>query len=490
MTVKSTRSALFYSFLDRYSGLVVTLATSMVLARLLKPSEIGVFSVTMVFLGIVSTIRDMGAGQYLVREPELTEEKVRATRTIQLGIGVALAVLTLALAKPISAFYDEAAIERIMWVLAANFVVIPFGSIIVALWTRELKFSNIAIMRFVGAIVGSLTGITLAFEGHGAISLAWAAVATQLSGVVVAYLLWRGEFTLLPGIRGIYSVFSFGSRLTLYSIIRSVTQGAPEMILGRLQDMTQTGFLSRGQGLVALFDRLVMDGISSVIFPVFSKTLREGGDLGGRYVEAIGLVTAIGWAFFGVLAISAFPVIRILYGDQWDEAVLITQTLCVVASLNLPIRLTGTVLITKGCLKKALILASLTGLITVTGCLIGASRGLEELGFALAGTSAINLLLWLHVVYKEIPFSLTGLLNILLKNIALATLAALPFVYIYYSIGFRGSLADLAYLIPAALASAVLFAMVSRLMKHPIYREFEIAFSSVLSVLNQAIIRR
>ena len=83
----STRKALALSFLDRYSGLVIHTASSMVIARLLTPSEIGIYSVTMVLLGFIATFRDLGAGQYLVQNKELSEEKMRATWSVQLALG-------------------------------------------------------------------------------------------------------------------------------------------------------------------------------------------------------------------------------------------------------------------------------------------------------------------------------------------------------------------------------------------------------------------
>lgn len=64
----SVRRALGYSYLDRYASLILGSVSSMVIARLLTPADIGVFSVTMVLLAFVSTVRDMGAGGYLVQE--------------------------------------------------------------------------------------------------------------------------------------------------------------------------------------------------------------------------------------------------------------------------------------------------------------------------------------------------------------------------------------------------------------------------------------
>ncbi|TAM43293.1 MAG: hypothetical protein EPN61_08505 [Burkholderiaceae bacterium] len=81
----STRKSLVFSFLDRYASLAISIVSSMVIARLLTPTEIGVFSVTMVRLMFVSTVRDLGAGQYLIQEKELTTERIRAVWAVQLG---------------------------------------------------------------------------------------------------------------------------------------------------------------------------------------------------------------------------------------------------------------------------------------------------------------------------------------------------------------------------------------------------------------------
>ncbi|RLA39401.1 MAG: hypothetical protein DRR42_27270 [Gammaproteobacteria bacterium] len=479
----SARKAIVFSFIDRYLGLFVTIATSIVLARLLTPKEIGVFSVTVVLLGIVSSIRDMGAGQYIVREPNLTEDGIRATRTLQLGIGVGLAVLAIAFANPVAKFYNEPEIEPIMWVLACNFIVTPLGAVMVALWTRKLKFEKIALMRLFGAFVGAIVGISLALRGFGSISLAWSALATQLSGVILANYMWKGEISLLPGLRELKRVFGFGSKVSLYSIISSITTGTPEMILGRLQGMTQTGFLSRGQGLVAMFDRLVMDAIGAVIFPIFSKTLREGGDLGAAFVKCLGLITAIGWCFFSVLAITAFPVMRILYGDQWDNAIELTQILSLAAAIGIAIRLTASILIINGSMALTLKLAVVSAVLTIIGSLVGCSYGLEGLGWALVVVNVVNTVMWLSAAYMELQYSVTELASLTLKNITLAVASSLSFMSVYIFAGFEGGLGDLRYLVPCGIISVALFTITAKGMNHPIYAEIDTVINTCTGFL-------
>lgn len=467
----------------------MTLATSMVLARLLTPEEIGVFSVTMVFLGIVATVRDVGAGQYIVREPNLTEDGVRATRTIQVSIGLALAVLTFLTARPLAAFYESEEITAIMHILAANFAVIPFGAVMVAVWTRELQFQKIAAMRFSGAIAGSATGISLAYLGHGAVSLAWSALATQLTGVAVASLLWQGRFTLMPGLREIGKVFAFGGRVTAYSVIRSVMEGIPEMFLARLQGMTATGLLSRGHGLVLLFDRLVMDAVGSVVFPVFSKTMREGGDLTQTYMRVLAMVTVLGWSFFAILAVSAFPVIRILFGNQWDGAVSITRILCLAFAIQLPLRLTVTLLVTKGAIGLVVRTALISLIVTAVLCLIGASYGLHELGWGLVIANLVNLGLWMHTAHREICFALAPMFRLTTVSLLIGAAAAAPFLAVAQLFRFDGDLEDLFLLIPAGVMAMLLFIMLARRTRHAINSEIEHAVNAASALVKRSMKR-
>ena len=101
----STRRALTFSFVDRYASLIIGVLSSMVIARLLTPAEVGVFSVTMMLLAFLSTVRDLGAGEYLVQEQNLTTERIRAVWAVQLGLGLTLSALVLLASVPVAAFY-------------------------------------------------------------------------------------------------------------------------------------------------------------------------------------------------------------------------------------------------------------------------------------------------------------------------------------------------------------------------------------------------
>lgn len=249
----STRKSLFFSFLDRYAGLAISVVSSMVIARLLTPSEIGVFSVTMVLLMFVATVRDMGEGQYMVQEKELTVERIRAVWAVQLGLGLGLACVVLLASYPVAVFYKEPRMREIMLVVALNYVINPFGSLTHAWLMREMRFETSALIRFSGGLCGALVATWMAWKNYGPISLAFGSLASTAVGAMMAIYFRPKFFPWLPGVGEIKRVLVFGSQLTASSIVAIMSNGAPELLLGKLQDLTATGLYSRSNGLVQMF---------------------------------------------------------------------------------------------------------------------------------------------------------------------------------------------------------------------------------------------
>lgn len=433
----STRKALALSFLDRYSGLVIHTASSMVIARLLTPSEIGIYSVTMVLLGFIATFRDLGAGQYLVQNRELSEEKMRATWSVQLVLGMFLALVVLAAANPVADFYREPQMFDIMLVLALNFAITPFLAYPNAWLVREMQFGSIAAVRFIGALVHAASAITMAWLGYGPVSLAWANALTTVASIIAIWVFARPSLPWRPIARGIGDVVSFGGKLTATSLMNTLSGGAPELLLGKIQSMVEAGLFSRGQGLVVMFQRLVMDAVNAVALPFFAKQSRESKNLAASFLVAMELITGLGWSFFIGIALMAYPAIRILYGSQWDDAVEPARWLAIACAFSIPASVCSPPLIAVGAINDVLKATMLATIATLVAVLIGTTAGLRELSQYLVVSALITSAIWIHTVQKHIGFGLRQLLFVWGKSLLLALGASTASALVVFKFGWR-----------------------------------------------------
>lgn len=398
----------------------------MILARLLTPAEVGVFSVAMVLLAYLSSLRDLGAGQYLVQEKELTQERIRATWTVQLGLGLLFAVIVFVAAGPIADFYAEPRMRAIMHVLALNFAVSPFGSLTYAWLMREMKFGSLAIMRFASSLFGAIVSIALAWYGWGPISLAYGSLVSTVINAMIAIFFRPPAFPWLPGIKELRRVVSFGGNITIASIATTVVNSAPEMVLGKMQGMAAAGLFSRANGLATMFNRLILDATHAVALPLFAKQAREKGDAAQAFLKSTSYVSALGWSFFLGLFFLAQPTIRLLYGAQWDESVDLTRILAIAFVLSLPSAMSSVVLTAIGSIQlvvKATLLVSAQYVVAVA---IGASISLTATAIALIVAKAMTAIIWLYMSQKDVRFTWRQLADTLGRSALVALASAIP----------------------------------------------------------------
>ena len=421
----STRRSLLFSFLDRYASLAVTMVSSMVIARLLTPADIGVFSVTVVLLSFVHTVRDMGAGQYLVQEKNLTTERIRAVWAVQLGIGLGLACLVLLASYPVALFYDEPRMRHVMLVVAFNYAINPFGSLTYAWLIREMRFESIAIMRFSSVLIGALVAIWLASQDFGPISLAWGSLATTVVNALVAVYFRPKFFPWLPGIREIRRVLSFGSKLTASTLVADFANSAPELLVGKLQSLAAAGLYSRAFGLVQMFYRLFVDAVSAVCLPWFASQSREHGSFVEPFLKATAYITALGWSFCIGVVCLAQPLVRLLYGSQWDQSVDLARLLAVAMALNVPVALCSTALMSSGAVSVIAQVTVVTSLLAIVFAALGATQGLLGLGVAVIVSAAVASVIWLRATARHIGLPMQRMLCTLRQSGLVASTAAI-----------------------------------------------------------------
>lgn len=468
----STRRALFFSFLDRYAGLLLAIASSMIISRLLSPAEIGVFSVTMVLIIFVQSLRDLGAGQYLVQEKELTPERVRATWTVLLGMGAAMGAVVAAAAVPVAHFYGEPRMADIMWVISINFLVNPFGSMTYAWLMREMRFDALAVMRFGSGLTGACTSAWLAWRGWGPISLALGNLASTLANAALALRYRPASFGWLPGLREVRRVVGFGSRISGTSIIFNLASGAPELLLGKLQSLAAAGLYSRGNSLAQMFQRMVLDATQAVAMPLFAKAKREASSIEEPFMRSLSYVTVLGWPFLVGLALLAFPLTRLLYGNQWDASVPATRLLAVGMMIGLTTSMCGPALMGTGQAGRLLKLSMTVVPLHVACVALGAIHSLEGAAMGMLAAQAFAAPIWLTAIRRSVGFRWRTLGRALLRSAMVACVTAMAPVgaVIFFGLQPRSSVTSLIWSVVGGL---VLFPSAVRWFRHPIQHELD-----------------
>lgn len=388
----NVRKSLLLSFVEKYSLLIIQTASTMILARLLSPEEIGIFSVGAVLVGFSHALRDLGVSHYVIQERCLTEEHIRSALGISLATAWGIAIVILAVSGAVADFYSETRVRQVLVVLAATFFFLPFSALVLALLRREMKFDMILRINTSAGLVGALTSVWLATLDQGFMSLAYGSFAQAITTLAAALLLHPGQMRFFPSFRAAKQILGYGTRVSLVSIMTEAAESAPDLVIGKVMGFAPAGIFSKGQGTVALFQNLVMGAINPVATPYFAQRTRDGTSLKDPYIRATTLITGLAWPFYACLGLLAYPVVQILFGDQWDAAVPIVQILCVSMALRTPATFNTPIFLSVGKARLYLRQSLLTQPLQIVLIVLASPLGLAAVVWALVLGSLVRLL--------------------------------------------------------------------------------------------------
>jgi len=424
----SIRSALAYTFSTRYFSMGLQFLATLILARLLTPEEIGVYSVGAAVIMIAHTLRDFGTSTYVIQEQELTRARQGTAFALTIMVAWCLALALWLGSRPIAHFYHDARVGEVLEVMALNFALIPFGSISMAIIRREMNFRSIMFITLVSTFVHSGVSVVLAALGFGFISLAWAAVCGTLTTVIGALIANPAGFFLKPTFSEMRHVLAFSLRSSVSSIASEAGHAAPDIVLGRTVGMEGTGLFSRAMGYVQLFERLLQDVLRSVMLPYLSEIKRAGSDMREKLLLVLDNVVSVSFFIIGLTAVLAQPMVALLYGPQWDAVVPLAQVLCIAMLVRCIAPTLAAALVANGQITLVMRTSVVSAILKFASLILFSRYGLQAgaNGFVLAET--LNVIVLLHYSNRSGFFSWASYSSIVLRNIPIALLGILPAV--------------------------------------------------------------
>lgn len=487
----TVRRALAISFIERYALIALSLASNILIARLLSPKEIGLYSVSLAAIGIAQVLRDFGVGGYLIQEKNLTEAHIRSAFGISLLMGSVLFILVFFASNWVGLLYEEPHMVGTLRISSLNFLVLPFCTVSLALLRREMQFQKILYVTLIATSIGFTVTIALAYAGYGANSMALGAVVTNLVTGFGAWVARGTQKVTLPSLLEWRKVASFGAQRSASGIAGTMSSDISELVAGKLLGFAPVAMLSRAQGLMNLFQRDLMTAITSVAYPAFAKDSRENNNVEVKHVAAVAAITVVGWPFFGFVALFGLEILRLLFGRQWDEAAAFVPWYCLAGVVAAPSYLIVPLLTAIGRIDSAtkidLIVQPLRAALFIFGLALFPSIDTPPVLFLIAASCATPFGYYMKgkALSNDMPNLLTGLA----KSAAVTAVSLILPVATILTVGRENGPLELSWVFAAAFSCAVSWVVAIYVIRHPMKHDplfkvalqrFESAFRMIM----------
>lgn len=327
--MSNIRSSLLFSFAGKYGSKLINLISTIFIARMLTPTEIGTFAIASSVVMILAEVRLLGATAYLVREESIDEHKIRKAYGMTFVMCWGLAFALIIGSGGIADFFNQSELQAVFIILASSFFLAPYISIPNAILARNYLFKQITIISLVALIVQLVTTLWLITAEFGFYALAWGQLAAMISRMILSLYFTKHIKVYRPRFHGIGEIAKLGVFTSAANIVRRIHYTVSDIVIGKMGTPAEVGIFSRGMGYVDFISQSVLDGVGSVAQPYMSDMKRRGNDIGQAYIKATALLCSLVWPVLVVAGFAALPAIRLLFGNQWDSAAPIASALSV-----------------------------------------------------------------------------------------------------------------------------------------------------------------
>ena len=290
----------------------------LVLARLLVPADFGLVAMVTAVIGIAEIFRDFGLSAAAIQAPELSRAQRANLFWANTGLGVACALVAVALTPVIVALYDEPRLGSVVPALAGVFVLSGLNSQYRASLTRDMRFGVLAVSDVVAQAVGAAVAIGLAWAGAGL----WALVAQQLVVALASLVVNVANARWLPGrpVRGapIRGFMRYGSGFLGAQALMYATSNVDAVVVGAAWGKVEIGFYSRAYQLLMVPLNQINAPLTRVALPVLSRIQQDTQRLAHYVGRAQLVVCYVTTLLLAVAAALAEPHVRVLFGAGWD----------------------------------------------------------------------------------------------------------------------------------------------------------------------------
>ncbi len=320
-------------------GILIQVGYMAVISRLLDKEDFGLVALANTVVNFSYFFATLGLGQALVQKEHLSKEDIRAIFTLSLCLGSFFFALIWILSPyAIAYLYPNSEIEKLT-TIARYFGITIFlssaGMTSGAMMKRNFDFKRSSIISVVLTIFQCVLVITLAYQDFGVWSLVIGTVLHSIFSFTAVYSLNPHSIIPLFSFKAFKPFFSYGTNLSLNSIIEYINQTMDQFLIGRFYGDAKVGLYTRVTLLFYLPSYHLTTTVTRVLFPAISRMQNDKAKMRDNFLRTILFLSLIIVPFAGGIAVAAEGLITISLGGSWVEGAPILRLYGFASVLNM-----------------------------------------------------------------------------------------------------------------------------------------------------------
>lgn len=316
--LKSTAvHGMIWSAVERFSVQAVQFVVTLVMARLLSPTDYGLIGMLTIFIALSQTLIDSGFSQALIRKQDRTEVDNSTVFYFNIVVGFILYLILYVSAPFVSDFYNEPQLCALMRVVCIGVIINSLAVVQRALLTVKVDFKTQAKASLVAAIVSGIIGITLAYTGFGVWALAIQQLLSLSINTLLLWLLSHWKPIWAYSWKSFRELFAFGSKMLASGILDTTYNNVYQIVIGKVFSASSLGQYTRAHQFATLPSSNITGILQRVSYPVLCKIRNDDERLAHAYRKFLKMSAFVVFPMMTLFAGLSPSLVPMLIGEKW-----------------------------------------------------------------------------------------------------------------------------------------------------------------------------
>lgn len=311
-----------------FSRLVAFLRV-VILARILIPSQFGIFGIVSMALGLLEILTEAGINIFLIQEKEGIKPYVNDAWLVSIIRGLLITTFII-LTGPfvISFFKIPQAYDLILLISAVPFIR-GFINPSIVNYQKELQFNKEFYLRTAIFIFDSLIAVIVSLITRSATGLVMGLISGAILEVILSFVFLRPIPKIKFNFQKISKIIHSGKWVTLYGIFNYAASRGDSIAIGKLLGPGLLGIYQVGYAISTIPVSEIADTANKVTFPVYAKIAGDINRLKKGFMKTILFVSAISVLIGTVIFFFPKDLFILIFGQKWADTMIVLKPLAI-----------------------------------------------------------------------------------------------------------------------------------------------------------------
>lgn len=341
-------SSVLWSAIERFSVQGIQFVLTMLIARVLLPSDFGLIAMLAIFMAIAQTFIDSGFANALIQKKDRSEEDYSTVFYFNGAISVVLYLLLYIASPYIASFYNETQLDLITKVVGLSLIINALGIVQRARLTIALDFKRQAYASLSAVIVSGILGVWMAYKGYGVWALVIQSLLNNLLNVLLLWIFAKWCPRLCFSYSSFKTLFSFGSKLLLSSLLHTLYTNLYGLVIGKKFLAIELGYYNRAFTFAQFPSVNLANILMRAIYPIQCRIQDDTKQMRSFFLKYLRLSCYCIFPVMIGLCVLSEPLVRLILTDKWLSVVPLMQILCIAYMWDPVMKINTSVLQAKG----------------------------------------------------------------------------------------------------------------------------------------------